>query len=154
MSRVWSEIRQARDFGDIDWRAVGLADAPGNFEAHRLLASHWSELRGAAEFYDINWRAIGYDDGGRSSQRTYGDARGAYRGDAGPFTREEARVLRNVWPTIREAANFYDIDWRSVGLARAPGSREARRFMADDWGSLRRAAEFDDIDWRAEYRRR
>jgi hypothetical protein len=154
MSRVWSEIRQARDFGDINWRSVGLAGAPGNFEAHRLMADHWSQLRGAAEFYDIDWRAIRYEDRGRSPQRTYGDARGAYDADAGPFTREEARALRNVWPTIREAANFYDINWRSVGLARAPGSRQARRFMADDWGSLRRAAQFDDIDWRAEYRRR
>ncbi len=77
-----------------------------------------------------------------------------YDEEFGPFTRQEAHALRSVWPTIREAANFYDINWRSVGLARAPGDRRARRFMADDWGSLRRAAQFDDINWRAEYRRR
>ncbi len=77
-----------------------------------------------------------------------------YDEGAGPFTREEARQLRSVWSTIREAANFYDINWRSVGLYRAPGNREARRFMAEDWGSLRRAEQFDDINWRAEYHRR
>ena len=153
MSRVWSEIRQARDFGDIDWQSVGLAGAPGDFEAHRLLASHWSQLRGAAAFYDIDWRAIRYEDGDRSPRNHGGGWREPYT-DAGPFTREEARALRAVWPQIREAASFYDINWRSVGLARVPGNREARRFMAADWGSLRRAAQFDDIDWRAEYYRR
>ena len=81
--------------------------------------------------------------------RDYGDDE-----SVGPFTREEARQMRSVWSTIREAANFYDIDWRAMGLARAPGNREARRFMAEDWGSLRRAEQFDDIDWRAEYHRR
>ena len=77
-----------------------------------------------------------------------------YDEDAGPFTREEARQLRSVWSTIREAENFNDINWRSLGLAHAPGDRDARRFMAQDWGSLRRAEQFDDIDWRAEYHRR
>ncbi len=77
-----------------------------------------------------------------------------YDEQAGPFTRDEARDLRAVWPRIREAENFQDINWRSVGLERAPGDRQARRFMAEDWGSLRRAEQFDDIDWRAEYHRR
>jgi hypothetical protein len=62
--------------------------------------------------------------------------------------------LRAVWHTIRGAESFSDINWRSVGLPRAPGDREARRFMAQDWGSLRRAENFDDINWRAEYHRR
>jgi hypothetical protein len=77
-----------------------------------------------------------------------------YDSDTGPFTRDEARVMREVWPEIRGAEHFQDIDWRALGLARAPGDREARAFMAESWDSLRRAANFDDIDWRKEYRRR
>ena len=154
MSNVWPRIREARDFADIDWRSVGLPDAPGDFEAHRFLAEHWSRVRTAAAFGDIDWRAIGYEGGDRSSPRGHGEARNYYSDQTGPFTRQEARALRRVWPTIRDAANFYDINWRSVGLARAPGDRAARDFIAEDWDSLRRAAQFDDIDWRAEYRRR
>jgi hypothetical protein len=80
--------------------------------------------------------------------------RSNYSDGAGPFTPDEARALRAVWSRIREAENFSDINWRSVGLKRAPGGRDARSFMAADWQSLRRADNFDDINWRAEYRRR
>jgi hypothetical protein len=52
-----------------------------------------------------------------------------------------------VWPNIREAARFEDIDWRSVGLARAPGDWAAQSFVAAHWGALREAARFEDIDW-------
>jgi hypothetical protein len=100
---------------------------------------------------DLSTSAGRNDDYGRSSAHVA--ARNDYEG-AGPFTREEARRLSAVWSTIRGAENFHDINWRSVGLARAPGDRDARRFMAEDWGSLRRAERFDDIDWRAEYHRR
>ena len=100
---------------------------------------------------DSSSRRVRDDDYGRSSAQV--TPRNDYE-RAGPFTREEARRLSAVWSKIREAENFRDINWRSVGLPRAPGDREARRFMAQDWGSLRRAAQFDDIDWRAEYRRR
>ena len=154
MSSVWPKIREARDFGDIDWRSVGLAGAPGDSQTRRLLTEHWSELRGAAEFDDIDWRTIGNESHDRSSARGYGEARKEYGEQTGPFTREEARALREIWPKIREAENFADIDWRSVGLARAPGDRDAREFMASQWDSLKRAARFDDIDWGAEYRRR
>ena len=106
---------------------VGLSSDPLSHQESQLNGRSWAHVAG----------------------RDYGDDE-----SIGPFTREEARQLRSVWSTIREAANFYDINWRSVGLARAPGDREARRFMADDWDSLRRAEQFDDIDWRAEYRRR
>ena len=154
MSSVWPRIREASDFADIDWRSVGLSDAPGDFEARRFLAEHWSQVRTAAAFDDINWRASGYENSDRSSPRVHGEARNGYNDQTGPFTRQEARTLRRVWPTIREAANFDDINWRSVGVARAPGDRAARDFMAGQWDSFRRAARFDDIDWRAAYRRR
>jgi hypothetical protein len=154
MSSVWPRVREAGNFADINWRSVGLSAAPGDLEARRFVAEHWSRLRTAAAFGDIDWRALGYEGGDRSSSRAHGEARTGVNEDTGPFTRQEARDLRAVWSTIREAENFNDINWRSAGLARAPGDRQARRFMAEDWGSLRRAAQFDDIDWRAEYRRR
>jgi len=100
---------------------------------------------------DLSSNRVRDDSYGRSSAHVA--ERSDYEG-AGPFTREEARRLSAVWSTIRGAENFRDINWRSVGLSRAPGDREARRFMADDWGSLRRAERFDDINWRAEYHRR
>jgi hypothetical protein len=57
--------------------------------------------------------------------------------------------MSRVWGRIRTAADFDDIDWRSVGLSGAPGSREARRIMARNWGALREAERFEDIDWAA-----
>lgn len=160
---VWSEIRQARDFGDIDWRAVGLDDPPGDFEAQRVMAEHWSRVRTARDFADVDWRAIREDEDREAARdegpvhrgysRDEGSVARDYNDETGPFTRDEARALREVWSEIRDAENYDDIDWRAVGLARAPGDRYAREFMAQDWDSLRRAARFDDIDWRAEYRR-
>lgn len=64
-----------------------------------------------------------------------------------PFTGYDAEVLSDVWPDIREAASFEDIDWRSVGLERAPGSADARRFLADHWEDAREAERFEYIDW-------
>ncbi|MEO8464985.1 MAG: hypothetical protein ABI640_06560 [Gammaproteobacteria bacterium] len=109
------------------------------------------ESRGPRDLPNGDWRAIRDENYSRPSAHVV--ARN-YDGDFGPFTREEARDLRAVWGTIRDAASFYDINWRAVGLGRAPGDRQARRFMAQDWGSLRRAERFDDINWRAEYHRR
>lgn len=106
---------------------------------------------GARDFTKIAWRTARDESFDRPPAR--GAARD-YDSDSGPFTREEARDMRAVWHTIRDAENFSDINWRSLGFPRAPGDRQARRLMAQDWGSLRRAERFDDIDWRAEYQRR
>jgi hypothetical protein len=54
-----------------------------------------------------------------------------------------------VWPEIREAESFEQIDWRAAGLGVAPGDARARRLMAAHWGTLREAARFSDIDWEA-----
>ena len=70
--------------------------------------------------------------------------RGAYYG---PFTDSEAQLLRAVWPEIREAANFEDINWSAHGLARAPGSREVQRAMAANWDEVRQARRFEEVDW-------
>jgi hypothetical protein len=64
-----------------------------------------------------------------------------------PFSRQDEQLLSSVWPTIREARDFDDIDWRSVGLARPPGNSSAQRLMADNWSRLRTAPRFADIDW-------
>ena len=41
---------------------------------------------------------------------TFG-AYGQLHGSSGPFTNEEAQLMSAVWPKIREAATFEDIDW-------------------------------------------
>jgi hypothetical protein len=65
----------------------------------------------------------------------------------GPFTGYEAEELSEVWPEIRQAESFQDINWREVGLSRPPGSPEAQRFLASNWDDLRREERFSDIDW-------
>ena len=69
------------------------------------------------------------------------------QGRAGPFTGHEAEQLSEVWPQIREAAHFADINWSAHGLSRAPGSSEAQRILSDNWSELRREQHFADIDW-------
>ena len=69
---------------------------------------------------------------------------GAYYG---PFTDAEAQLLSAVWPEIREAENYGDINWPAHGLARAPGSREVQRVMSANWPELRTASRFEQIDW-------
>lgn len=64
-----------------------------------------------------------------------------------PFTGYDAEVMSDVWPDIREAASFEDIDWRAAGLDRAPGSPEAQRFLARHWEEAREAERFAYIDW-------
>ncbi len=73
---------------------------------------------------------------------------------SGPFTNDEAELMSAVWPKIRDAAAFEDIDWEAVGLNRAPGSSDARRFMATHWDVVRSANEFRDIDWQGASRYR
>jgi hypothetical protein len=69
------------------------------------------------------------------------------RGFTGPFTGYEAEALSDVWPEIREAADFRDINWRAHGLDRAPGTPEAQRLLSANWDELRREQRFEDIDW-------
>jgi hypothetical protein len=65
----------------------------------------------------------------------------------GPFTGYEADALADVWPEIRQAASFDDINWREHGLNRAPGSPEAQRLLAANWDELRREERFADVNW-------
>jgi hypothetical protein len=69
------------------------------------------------------------------------------RGFTGPFTGYEAETLSEVWPQIRQAANYQDINWRAHGLDRAPGTPEAQRLLSSNWDELRREQRFEDIDW-------
>ena len=116
----------------------------------------WNEARGARGMTvrvardDVAWRSVSDDD--RSAARGYAAAKQKYDEETGPFTEDEAKDMRSAWSKIREAKNFDDINWHSVGLSHAPGDREARDFMAKHWDSLRRAERFDDINWRAEYK--
>src|SRR5689334_6864737 len=108
MSSVWPKIREARDYDDIDWKAVGLAPPPGYSSSRRLMADNWSRLRDARHFDDIDWRDV-RDSGHRTSAQRYDE-------ETGPFTRQEARELSAIWPKIREASSFADIDWKAEGL--------------------------------------
>jgi hypothetical protein len=156
LSDVWPEIRQAADFEDINWRAHGLDRAPGSREAQRWLAANWDEARRAERFSNIDWDELG----GRGFSDERRDRRGSDErfgqqfpddGDfyeAGPFTRQEAAVMSRLWPEIREAGSYEDINWRAHGV-REPGDREAQRIMASNWGQLREAARFEDINWEA-----
>ena len=68
-------------------------------------------------------------------------------GFTGPLTGYEAELLSEVWPEIRQADRFEDINWRAHGLNRAPASAEAQRFLAANWSELRREERFSNIDW-------
>jgi len=69
------------------------------------------------------------------------------QGREGPFTGYESERLSEVWPDIRKAAHFEDINWSTHGLPRAPGSPEAQRILSDNWNELRSEEHFADIDW-------
>ena len=148
LSDVWPDIRQAPAWGSIDWIAAGLNHAPGNPTAQELMAAHWDEMRRAEYFERIDWEEILNGDRGRRARRAANDRAPDGQGATGPFNREETVLMSRVWPRIREAARYDDIDWRALGI-REPGDRDAHRIMAGHWGQLREAARFEDIDWNA-----
>ncbi len=71
---------------------------------------------------------------------------GAYYG---PFTDAEAQLLSAVWPEIRGADDFEDINWPAHGLSRAPGKRDVLQLLSTNWDQVRRATRFEQIDWDA-----
>lgn len=150
LSAVWPEIREAEDYEDINWSAHGLSRAPGSSEVRRAMAANWDELRQARRFEQIDWNRVvrGEPRSRRSDQidRFEEQFPGPFT-DVGPFTRDEAAVMSRLWPEIREAADFDDINWNAYGLQRAPGGADARRIMAAHWDEVRREARFENIDW-------
>lgn len=156
LSEVWSQIRGAAHFEDINWSAHGLSRAPGSPEAQRILSDNWNELRREEHFRDINWNEY-YDARAAQSGRTerYGRAESGFPDDDlgayhnSPFTRDEFDEMSEVWGQIRQAARFEDINWRALGLSSPPGSRDARRLTSRYWSELRKAARFEDINWQA-----
>ena len=157
LGAVWPEIREAAHYGDINWPAHGLARAPGNREVQRLMSANWRELRTASRFEQVDWdRLVGgpsqqsrryeREDGYDRFERQYPSESG---GDgASPFTSAETAIMSQIWSQIREAGSFQDINWRALGVERAPGDRQARSIMANHWGELREAERFEDINWR------
>jgi hypothetical protein len=144
---VWPQIREAAQFEHVDWQALGLARAPGDAQARRLMSEHWSELRQARDFDAIDWDEVTGYQSSRFGRSSGSERRDDVAFNASPFSRQEAEQLRQVWPSVRGAAEFDDINWQQVGLPRAPGDSEARAIMAQNWDELRREADFDDIDW-------
>ncbi|MBN1240541.1 MAG: hypothetical protein JXB36_18710 [Gammaproteobacteria bacterium] len=153
MAAVWQDIRNASRYEEIDWEEAGLSRAPGSRDAQRVMEDNWDTLRRAARFEDIDWEAT-TDYRGESRSPFSRDERSAFSRDgysreSGPFTRQEAELMSAVWPEIRQARSFEQIDWERVGVEYAPGDAEARRVMAENWDTLRQAAQFSDIDWEA-----
>jgi hypothetical protein len=134
-------------------QAVSSSNPFSRQQQAQLLGSVSSKTRDRGN--DVAWfRDDDRSSSGSSSGSSPGDratAKPDYDEETGPFTQNEARDLRSVWGKIRQAKDYEDIDWRSVGLSHAPGDRDARDFLARHWDSLRRAERFDDINWRAEY---
>jgi hypothetical protein len=151
LSAVWPEIRAAEDFEDINWQAHGLARAPGTRDVQRRMSVSWDELRQARRFEQIDWNDLG--NGNSRAGRTQRPSQRFEEQFPGPFTSygplapDDAEALASVWPHIREAARFEDINWASFGLARPPGTSDARRILAANWSAARREARFEDIDW-------
>ena len=152
LSAVWPEIREAADYEDINWPVHGLNRAPGSRDVQRLMSENWDELRRAQRFEEINWdRYAGVSRTPRyereqSTERFERQFPGPFTG-YGPFTRDESQIFAELWPQIREAARFDDINWRAYGLVRAPGDSYAHDVMAANWNEVRREQRFQDIDW-------
>ena len=137
LSAVWPEIRQADDYEDINWSAHGLVRAPGSRDAQRAMAANWDDVRQARRFEEVDWTEVTGNRNARSSR--YDEDRYGRQGPfttSGPFNRDESEVLSELWPQIREAANFDDINWRAHGLSRAPGTADAQRIMAAHWSDV------------------
>jgi hypothetical protein len=149
LAELWPQIREAARFDDINWGAFGLARPPGDAYARDVMATNWDAVRREDRFQDIDWDRVVDDPNLRTSRER--QVAGGFGGSSygSPFSREEEATLSRVWGQIRVAAEFDDIDWRSVGLLGPPGSREARRLMAQNWGQIREAARFEDVDWAA-----
>ena len=127
--------------------AHGLARAPGSREVQRVMSANWPELRTASRFEQIDWDK--FVEGPAPQTRRYESGGGQSGRGVGPFTSAETAVMRDVWPQIREAGSYEDINWRALGLERAPGDRTAREIMASNWGQFREAERFEDINWAA-----
>ena len=147
MSDVWSEIRRAENFEDIDWHAHDLNRAPGSPEAQQFFARHWDQLRRQERFSEIEWDKYRDDRSGRKNRN--GPVESGVPENTSPFTREESLAMSRAWGPMREAGRFEDIDWHAIGFRGAPGDRDARRIMSENWRKLREAQRFEDIDWLA-----
>lgn len=156
LSEVWSQIRAAAHFEDINWSAHGLNRAPGSPEAQRILSDNWNELRREEDFRDIDWndyygnrvaQSSGTERYGRGNSGSLADDAGGYHNS--PYAREDFEEMSRVWSKIRQAARYDDINWRGLGLSAAPGGHEARRLTGKYWNELRKAAQFEDINWQA-----
>ena len=60
-------------------------------------------------------------------------------GRPGPYTDEEAQLMIAVWPTIRGAARYEDVNWATLSPSGAPGSAEAQQLTSRYWETLRSA---------------
>ena len=126
MSDVWSEIRRAERFEDIDWHSHDLNRAPASPEAQQFFAMHWQELRREERFSDIEWDKYRDDRSGRKTRaERHAQLETGAPANSSPFSREEFLAMSRAWGPMREAGRFEDIDWRAIGLRGAPGDRDS-----------------------------
>lgn len=77
--------------------------------------------------------------GGDPAQQSYGDS---------PFQQSDYQALSSIFPQVRSAANWSDINWDALG-GKPQLSDGVENFIASNWGAIRPAANFGDINWNA-----
>lgn len=66
------------------------------------------------------------------------------------MTAADKTFLSKVWPIVRVAAQWSDINWQAIGYPRGPLiSSAANSLMAELWPEIRVAAQFSHINWNA-----
>jgi hypothetical protein len=77
--------------------------------------------------------------GSDPSQAAYGNS---------PFLQSDYLTLASLFPKVRSAANWNDINWSAIG-GKPQMSEGVENFIASNWGAIRPAANFSDINWNA-----
>ncbi len=64
------------------------------------------------------------------------------------MTDRDLQILRDVWPQVRSAANWTDINWSAIGMPQGPQlSPAADAAIKHVWPQVHVAARFDDVNW-------
>ena len=87
--------------------------------------------------------------GARPQRENIGSEPEDRTGWSGPYTRQEAQVMSEIWESIRGAARYEDVNWSVLNMTSAPGSAEAQQNTSIHWETLRGAGIFSEIDWEA-----
>lgn len=68
-----------------------------------------------------------------------------------PIQSQDFQAIAGLWPTIRSAARFEDINWAAHGFPNGPPvSPETQAMLSQQWGVIRNAANLSDVNWQAQ----